>query len=87
VINPTVPPYCCPKIPRALERADSFTAQLRVCVTAQGQVYDVRVVQGAGAALDSQIPAYVRRWRYKPMIIDGEARAFCYPVRYEISQR
>jgi protein TonB len=87
LVNPGVPPYCCPKIPKALAQSDTFTSRLRVCVTAQGQVYDVRVVQGAGPAIDSQIPAYVRRWRYKPMIVDGEARPFCYPVTYEISQR
>jgi protein TonB len=87
LINPGVPPYCCPKIPRALERTDSFTSRLQVCVTAQGQVYDVRVLRGAGPAIDSQIPAFVRRWRYKPLVVDGQPRAFCYPVTYQISQR
>lgn len=87
LVNPGVPPYCCPKIPKALERADSLTAHLRVCVTAQGAVYDVRVVSGAGPAIDSQIPGFVRRWRYRPMTVDGEPKPFCYPVTYQISQR
>jgi protein TonB len=86
-INPTVPPYCCPTIPRALEDADSFSAVLRVCVSTQGEVTEVRILRGAGPALDSQIPAFVQRWRYKPLLVNGEPRAFCYPVRYEISQR
>jgi protein TonB len=87
LVNPAVAPYCCPKIPRALERTSSFTSHLRVCVTASGQVYDVKILKGAGPAIDSQIPAFVRRWRYRPMVVDGEARAFCYPVTYQISQR
>ena len=87
LVNPTVPPYCCPKIPRALERSDSFTSHLRVCVTASGQVYDVKIVKGAGPAIDSQIPAFVRRWRYRPMMVDGQAQPFCYPVTYQIAQR
>jgi protein TonB len=86
-INPGVPPYCCPKIPRALQDSKAFSAQLRVCVSAQGQVTEVRILRGAGPALDPQIPGFVQRWRYKPLLVNGVPKAFCYPVRYEISQR
>jgi len=65
----------------------TFSASLRVCVSAQGQVTEVRVLRGAGPAIDGQIPGYVRRWRYKPLLVNGQPKAFCYPVRYEISQR
>jgi len=88
VINPGSPPYCCPKIPKALERGGmQFAAQVRMCVSATGAVTDVRVMRGVGPAIDSQIPTYLRRWRYKPLMVDGRPTPFCYPLRYEIAVR
>jgi protein TonB len=87
VSDPRVPPYCCVKIPRALEHFDSFVATLRVCVGTDGQVRDVRILSGAGPAIDSQIPTYVRRWRYRPLVRGGQPTDFCYQTKYEISMR
>jgi protein TonB len=86
-INTNAPPYCCPKIPRALENVDQFVAHLQICVDATGQVTDVRILSGAGPAIDAQIPTYVRRWRYHPFLMEGRASPFCYPLEYQISQR
>jgi len=60
---------------------------LRVCVDARGSVTDVRVLRSAGPALDSQFPTVLRRWRYRPMKVDGQPVPFCYLLRYEVSAR
>lgn len=84
LINPDADPYKV-KLPRALEASgQSFTARFRVCVSAQGTVYDVRILKPAGPAIDSQIPTVVRRWRYRPLQVDGRPTPFCYPVVYQI---
>jgi len=75
-------------LPPALERAGAtLSAIVRVCVSAQGAVTEVRLVRGAGPAVDAQIPTVLGRWRYRPLTIDGKPTPFCYPLKYEISAR
>jgi protein TonB len=76
------------KLPPALERSGvTLHAIVRVCVSAQGAVTDVRVLKGAGPAIDPQIPTVLGRWRYRPFTLNGQPTPFCYPLRYEISAR
>jgi periplasmic protein TonB len=76
------------KLPPALERAGAtVSAILRVCVSAAGAVTEVRILKGAGPAIDPQIPSVIGRWRYRPLLIDGRPTPFCYPLRYEVTSR
>jgi len=76
------------KLPPALERSGTMlTAIVRVCVSAQGAVTDVKILRGAGPAIDPQIPSVLSRWRYRPFTLNGQPTPFCYPLRYEISAR
>jgi protein TonB len=58
-------------------------AMLKVCVSREGNVSDVRLIKGMDPAVDPLLLAKVQTWRYKPMSIDGRAITFCYNVRYE----
>lgn len=85
LINPDVDPYKV-RPPPALER-QKFSAGLVVCVSAQGNVTGVRIMKPAGPApIDAQIPVVVRRWRYRPYLVDGRAVPFCYQVRMDIGR-
>lgn len=76
------------KLPLALARSgDTYTALLRLCVSAEGGVSSVQVMKGAGAALDGQFPSVMGRWRYRPLLVDGAPTPFCYLLRYEVSGR
>lgn len=76
------------KLPPALQRSGTvLTAVVRVCVSASGTVTDVKILRGAGPAIDPQIPSVLARWRYRPFTLNGQPTPFCYPLRYEISQR
>jgi periplasmic protein TonB len=76
------------KLPLALARSgETYTAMLRLCVSAEGGVTSVQVLKGAGAALDGQFPSVMGRWRYRPLIVDGVPTPFCYLLRYEVSGR
>lgn len=90
LINPNVDPYKV-QLPPSLERltrsGTQFSAILRVCVSAQGAVTDVKVLRGADPSIDSQIPVVLRRWKYRPYQVDGRPEPFCYNFRYEITQK
>src|SRR6185369_15502306 len=76
------------KLPLALARTgETYVALLRLCVSAEGGVTSVQVMEGAGAALDGQFPSVMGRWRYRPLIADGVPTPFCYLLRYEVSGR
>lgn len=76
------------RLPPALVRAGvTVTAVVYVCVSVQGTVSGVRVVKGAGPAIDPQLPAVIGRWRYRPLLIDGRPTPFCYHLAYEYSER
>lgn len=76
------------KLPLALARSgETYTAMLRLCVSAEGGVTSVQVLKGAGAALDGQFPSVMGRWRYRPLLVDNVPTPFCYLLRYEVSGR
>lgn len=76
------------KLPLPLARTgDTYTAMLRLCVSAEGGVTSVQVLKGASPALDGQFPSVMSRWRYRPLLVDGVATPFCYLLRYEVSGR
>jgi protein TonB len=76
------------KLPTVLARTgETYTAMLRLCVSAQGSVTSVQVLKGAGPALDGQFPSVMGRWRYRPLLVDGVATPFCYLLRYVVSAR
>jgi TonB family protein len=77
-----------PHLPAALSRAGmSLWVMLKVCVGADGQVHDVKVLRGADPTADPGIVAAVRTWRYHPYTVDGRPVPFCTNLRYEISAR
>lgn len=87
LIDPNVEPYKV-RLPPALARGDgAFSAVVRVCVSDQGTVSDVKVLRGADPAIDPQIPVVLGRWRYRPYQENGRPRPFCYLLRYEITAR
>ncbi len=74
------------KLPPSLARAEmKLSAVVRMCVSAQGKVVDVKLLKSADPAIDPQISAVLGKWRYKPLLVDGRAVPFCYVLQYEIA--
>ncbi len=74
------------KLPPSLARAEmKLSAVVKMCVSADGKVADVKLLKSADPAIDPQIPAVLGRWRYKPLLVDGRAVPFCYVLQYEIA--
>jgi periplasmic protein TonB len=87
LIDPNRDPYKVELPPPLARGGMSFFAILRMCVSADGAVSDVKILRGADPAIDPQIPIVLRRWRYRPYTLDGKPTPFCYNLRYEISAR
>jgi protein TonB len=87
LIDPNSEAYKVRLPPPLAREGMAFFAVLRVCVSAGGDVTDVKILRGADPAIDPQIPTVIRRWRYRPYTLDGKPVAFCYMLRYEISAR
>lgn len=84
-INPADGAYR-PQLPHALARAgQTWDVRVNICVSAEGGVSKVDVIASESPALDRRVVQALSRWRYEPLRVDGEARAFCYPFRYELS--
>jgi serine/threonine protein kinase len=76
------------RLPPSLARAGmQFSAVVRLCVSVQGSVTEVRILKSADPTIDSQIPAVLGRWRYRPLIADGKPTPFCYVLKYDIASR
>jgi TonB family protein len=86
-INPNVDPYVVKVPPMLAQEGATFNAIVRLCVSAEGNVTSVQIQRGAGPAIDSQIPSVMGRWRYRPLIRDGQPVPFCYAVNYQVSAR
>ncbi len=83
-INPNAEGYRV-RLPRALDRTgQAFRATVNICVGANGRVSKVKVLRSAGPAIDAQIPDVLSRWRYQPLLADGQAAPFCYVLSYEV---
>ncbi|HEY4184790.1 MAG TPA: energy transducer TonB [Polyangia bacterium] len=87
LIDPNAEPYKVTLPPPLVRTGMTFSAVVRVCVSTQGTVSEVKVLRGADPAIDPQIPTVLGRWRYRPYLIDGHPVPFCYTIRYDVSAR
>lgn len=87
LIDPNDERYRVKLPPPLAQSGETYVAMMKVCVSAQGTVTSVQLMKSATAAVDSQLPSVIGRWRYRPLISEGVATPFCYPLRYEVSGR
>ncbi|HET9954386.1 MAG TPA: TonB family protein [Polyangiaceae bacterium] len=84
LINPDVDPYKV-RMPPALARSGATSdSVVRICVSKQGNVTGVSIVKPGLGVIDQQLPTVIRRWRYRPIMKNGEPIEFCYVMRYEL---
>lgn len=76
-----------PPLPAAQWTSDRpYLVVLDVCVAGDGQVSEVALVRPASRLFDPVVLEAVRTWRYRPRLVDGEARAFCHVVAIKYEQ-
>jgi protein TonB len=83
-INPNVSPYKVRVDEEMIERGQVKSAQLYICVNANGSVKSVKITRKSIPPIDRQIPTVIPRWRFKPYLVDGKAAEFCFPMIYTV---
>jgi hypothetical protein len=58
-----------------------WTMLFRICVSTEGGVSTVAVLQSANDEVDRVVSTALQSWRYRPRMVDGGARPFCHPIR------
>lgn len=82
--NPVTDPQYRVVMPAAFAGATMrLWAMVKICVSPQGGVSDVKVIKGMDPAVDPLLVDKIRTWKYKPVMLDGRAISFCYNLRYE----
>jgi protein TonB len=82
--NPVTDPQYRVVMPPAFSQAGMrLWAMLKICVSKEGNVADVKVIKGMDPAVDGLLVDKIRTWKYKPANIDGHNVSFCYNLRYE----
>lgn len=80
-INPSADAYR-PSVPSYLRSAEGFSTPVRICVNPSGLVKSVQVLRSQGELIDQKIVNALARWHYRPLLIDGRPKPFCYPLIY-----
>jgi PEGA domain len=87
LIDPNADEYRV-RLPPSLARAGmKLSAVVHVCVTAQGAVSEARILKSADPAVDPDIRTVIGTWRYRPLLVDGQATPFCYVLNHDVSPR
>jgi hypothetical protein len=70
-----------PRLPAALwPEARPYIVRVGLCVSEAGRVSEVALQSSASPTLDPVVLTAVRSWRYRPRVVDGQARPFCHAV-------
>src|SRR6185295_6350174 len=58
-------------------------ALIKICVSKEGDVVDVKLVKGMDPSVDPLLKEKAMSWKYRPYTIDGRPVPFCYSLRYD----
>jgi hypothetical protein len=74
-----------PSLPPTFSRAGAmFWGLFRICVGADGNVKDVKVVKSADPSVDADWSRVIRTWQYRPFTIENRPVPFCHVIRLEV---
>jgi TonB family protein len=59
-----------------------YVSVVRICVSAEGAVSNVDVLQPSAPIVDRKAQEKMRDWRYHPYVVDGQPRGFCYRLKF-----
>jgi hypothetical protein len=77
-----------PSVPRTEVPRRYEPARAEICVHPEGFVYDARLTASTGDVdLDKALVRSLSTWRYRPMLREGRAVAFCHPLRIDYFAR
>ncbi len=73
-----------PSFPPSLNHGGvEYLVQAKICVSRAGTVDSVLLMKHADALLDASVLNAVKKWRFRPLVANGNAVPFCYFGRFE----
>jgi hypothetical protein len=74
-----------PSLPPALNRPGMVVRGFfKICVSREGQVSDVKMLNSPDPDVANGWTTVIRRWQYKPLTVDGKPTRFCHPLMLEV---
>ena len=78
-------PQYRPSLPPALNRPGMVVRGFfKICVSREGQVSDVKMLNSPEPEVANGWTTVIRRWQYRPLTIDGKPTRFCHPLMLEV---
>lgn len=75
-----------PKLPEAvLPKGRTAWAMVKICVDTAGQVVSTKMVKAISPGADAEIDKALRKWKYRPYLIQGRPVPFCYIQRLDFA--
>jgi len=71
-----VPYYCTAGAPLA--------SKVRICASETGNVTGVQVLEPSLPVLDRQLPKVIGDWEFRPYVLNGTPRPFCFEMTYTV---
>lgn len=71
-----VPYYCTGGAP--------VSSKVRICASLTGSVTSVQILEPSLPVLDRQLPEVIGRWQFRPYVLNGSARPFCFVTTYDV---
>ncbi|HVK76075.1 MAG TPA: TonB family protein, partial [Kofleriaceae bacterium] len=67
---------------------NQFMVPVKVCMSRTGAVESVRIMKSSGfPAYDQKLEREIKKWRYRPFTVNGQAAPVCSVVSFAYRQR
>lgn len=84
ITDPVKDPRYRVPIPEQLNRPGvRMFALVKICVSKDGNVVDVKLVKSMDPTVDPALRATAMSWKYRPLLVDDHPVPFCYNLRYD----
>lgn len=82
-IDPSAPQYSV-RVPYYCTGGAPLSSKVRVCASEAGNVTEVRILEPSLPVLDRQLPEVIGRWQFRPYVLNGAPRPFCFETPYVV---
>jgi hypothetical protein len=83
-VNPQLRPYKVVVPEHCVPLGEVYSAHLKICVDAAGNVSGVTVLMNSLPIIGSELPYVISQWRYHQYFVQGRATPFCYDLKYTV---
>jgi hypothetical protein len=83
IIDRTAPRYTA-RVPSYCAAGAPLASKVRICASETGSVTGVQILEPSLPVLDRQLPQVIGHWQFRPYVLLGTPRAFCFDTVYTV---